>query len=808
MADQPNDKDKKFSPTASQFGVTTGTFKRPVVDLARAGATARTGATLNRPRQASDLQADLTPTEKVPTESEATLAPTAPDLPVFAGAASAAETATAKNTAIPVSNDEAEGELSFEALQAQLRGAQSAAEKPAEEEISFDQLQAQLRQFKDTRGAEVTISGEPEDKTAVNPNSPKHRGVLASDYDGPSYSELRKKAAASGEPQNRLALPVGYQLQEYRIERVLGIGGFGISYLAHDTNLNSKVAIKEYLPNDLAMRDEQTAAVWAKSEADSEEYKIGLDRFLLESRTLATFRHANIVRVSRFFETNNTAYMVMDYEYGESLNAWLKKRLDRGEAIPDEKTMLQIFIPLLNGLDLVHQTGFLHRDIKPANIYVRDSDGSLVLLDFGAARLAKNAVDNGLTSIVTPGYAPFEQYHSHGRQGPWSDLYAFGGVLYWMICGKKPIEAAARIQNDPQEPATVIGKGKYSENFLKAIDWALLPDDQKRPQSVDELKPVLIGDNDLSNITASGGKRGRRTWVKWAIAATLALAAGVGYSVYKAKSGGLSGEPFKLGLIPGGSREAEQIQMKSSMQPLIDLMQNNIGRPIQVEITRSFKPDEGQPKDALKYDIIMAVTHQIGGAARDQNYQVVGKFRDLFALVMVRADSEYVKFADMKNARVGLLSRATSIGPIGMITLNGNGLEPKDFKEFREFKLQDEMIDALAERKVDVIIVSVASSEEGLKRYGNRLRVFQKSDPFPGYGIGLAPNMPKETALKITQHLWKLDENPEGKVALAAVLIGSAAGSAQIAEATSREFVRATEQIERARKLYPGDPPK
>jgi serine/threonine protein kinase len=143
-------------------------------------------------------------------------------------------------------------------------------------------------------------------------------------------------------------------------------------------------------------------------------------------------------------------------------------------------------------LALVHEAGFLHRDIKPANIFVRDTDSSLVLLDFGAARQAgAGASTLGLTSIVTPGYAPFEQYHSHGKQGPWTDLYAFGGMMYWVITGSKPVEAPARIKNDAMIPASKAGAGRYSPALLAAIDWALVPDENKRPQSVSELKAAL-----------------------------------------------------------------------------------------------------------------------------------------------------------------------------------------------------------------------------------------------------------------------------------------------------------------------------
>jgi len=175
----------------------------------------------------------------------------------------------------------------------------------------------------------------------------------------------------------------------------------------------------------------------------------------------------------------------MDYESGESFKDWLAARKTIDEAL-----LLKMIMPLLDGLDVVHKAGFLHRDIKPANIYVRQDD-SMVLLDFGAARHAVGSRSRSLTTIVTPGYAPFEQYHSHGKQGPWTDLYAFGGMLYWVITGAKPIEAPARIKNDALVPASRAGLGRYSPALLAAVDWALLPDENKRPQSVAEFKAAL-----------------------------------------------------------------------------------------------------------------------------------------------------------------------------------------------------------------------------------------------------------------------------------------------------------------------------
>jgi serine/threonine protein kinase len=280
-----------------------------------------------------------------------------------------------------------------------------------------------------------------------------------------------------------IALPRGFALHEYRIEQTLGIGGFGLTYLATDSNLNLKVAIKEYLPGDLAQRGDDQS-VKPKSESTSESFKWGLSRFLDESRTLASFRHPNIVRVLRFFEANSTAYMVMEFVAGQPLGEWIRSRRPL-----EQSTVLAIAGPLLDGLDVIHRSGYLHRDIKPGNVFIRD-DGSPVLLDFGSARAASSGVE--LTAIVTPGYAPIEQYHSQGQQGPWSDLYAFGGVLYWMITGKRPVEAVARVRHDMLPPAVqAADRTRYSAELLTAVDWALVSHEEKRPQSVSEFRSAI-----------------------------------------------------------------------------------------------------------------------------------------------------------------------------------------------------------------------------------------------------------------------------------------------------------------------------
>jgi serine/threonine protein kinase len=288
-------------------------------------------------------------------------------------------------------------------------------------------------------------------------------------------------------PEVANALPRGYALHEYRVESVLGAGGFGLTYLATDSNLNLKVALKEYLPGDFAARGGDST-VQPKAGEAAESFQWGLQRFMDEARTLASFRHPNIVRVMRFFEANRTGYMVMEFVEGKPLPDWIGTRRPLAQ-----QAFLALVTPLLDGLDVIHKSGYLHRDIKPANIFMRE-DGSPVLLDFGSARQLTGGGNQELTAVVSPGYAPLEQYHTQGKQGAWSDLYAFGGVMYWMLTGTKPVEAAARVRQDIMPPAAKMGEGRgYTPGFLAAVDWALKPNEDERPQSVADFRRTLLG---------------------------------------------------------------------------------------------------------------------------------------------------------------------------------------------------------------------------------------------------------------------------------------------------------------------------
>jgi serine/threonine protein kinase len=293
--------------------------------------------------------------------------------------------------------------------------------------------------------------------------------------------------------QNKTSLDEGHLLHWYEIIKVIGRGGFGITYLAHDTNLDRNVAIKEFMPEEFASRDSDST-VHPKTGEHKKLYKWGLERFVAEARTLAKFNHPNIVRVQSVFEENNTAYMVMEYAQGRDLSKVYKK-----EPKFSEERLLDTFIPIIDGLSLVHNAGFIHRDIKPANIYICDNN-SPILLDFGSARQSIGGKTKALTSLVTFGYAPYEQYNEgSGKQGPWTDIYSLGASIYFGITGTKPVDALFRGGGflekgvDTYEPVSVLAKGKFSENFLLSIDKALMFKIDERPKNILSWADMLLG---------------------------------------------------------------------------------------------------------------------------------------------------------------------------------------------------------------------------------------------------------------------------------------------------------------------------
>jgi tetratricopeptide (TPR) repeat protein len=315
--------------------------------------------------------------------------------------------------------------------------------------------------------------------------------------------------------QSQYSLQPGIRIGDYEVLAELGAGSFGITYKAWDHRLQTYVALKEYLPLEFAVREADSATVAPRNQKVTHQFQFGLKGFLEEARTLAQFRDARIVRITNFMEANGTAYLVMDYEEGESLDGLLRREQRRLE----EPEVLRVMIPVLEGLCIVHRAGVLHRDVKPANIYLR-AQGSPLLLDFGAARHALGEETQNLTSIVTPGYGPFEQYQRTGKQGPWTDVYGAGATLYRLVTGRRPAEAPDRAgavhggEKDPNPPAQEAAKGRYTQRLLETVDWMLQPLPQDRPQRVeDALERIASTDaptlRDPSGPPTSSGSRAR-----------------------------------------------------------------------------------------------------------------------------------------------------------------------------------------------------------------------------------------------------------------------------------------------------------
>jgi hypothetical protein len=320
----------------------------------------------------------------------------------------------------------------------------------------------------------------------------------------------------------RGALPAGARLRGYEILAVLGHGGFGVTYQARDTTLGRDVAIKEYLPTAVAVREDGTT-VLPRSTALADEFRWGRDRFLQEARTLAKLDGAPaIVGVFDFLEANGTAYMVMALLDGEPL----EQRLKREGCLPPP-AIERLLGPLLDGLAAVHAAGFLHRDIKPDNIML-DAKSSPTLIDFGASRTPMAGSTTAMTAIFTPGYAAAEQFTS-AKQGPWTDIYGLCATLYHAIVGRPPPSAFDRMENDTYEPLAKLRPAGFSPAFLAAIDAGLTLRAADRPQSIAEWRAMLGRPSTPEKPAAPLSpepKRGLGLWMGLAAAAILVLAGG------------------------------------------------------------------------------------------------------------------------------------------------------------------------------------------------------------------------------------------------------------------------------------------
>ena len=331
--------------------------------------------------------------------------------------------------------------------------------------------------------------------------------------------------AQPGRLDDSRLLPAGTRLDEFEIVRPLGVGGFGIVYLALDRSLLRQVALKEFMPGELASRGPD-GIVAPRSPQCADQFQRSLEAFFNEARLLAPFNHPALVRVHRFWKANGTAYMAMQYCPGMTL---MQARAAM-RAPPDEAWLRAVVEPILDALERLHRAGVYHRDISPDNIMLLPN-GRPILLDFGSARRVVGAGTRSLTAVLKPNFAPVEQYGDAAgmAQGPWTDLYALGATLHFMLTGEAPTPAVMRVVDDVRTPLAAGGGAAFpgvGARFLAAIDWtaAVAPND--RPQSVAALREAL-GDGHAgmaSAVDAPKAKRlGRRALLDLTLAATAVL---------------------------------------------------------------------------------------------------------------------------------------------------------------------------------------------------------------------------------------------------------------------------------------------
>ena len=281
------------------------------------------------------------------------------------------------------------------------------------------------------------------------------------------------------------ALLEGHKLFEYRVLRLLGQGGFGTTYLCYDEHLQKQCVVKEFTPHMLVVRrpdGDLKAQRWGWRRT----FAVARTNFLAEARKLAKFNHPNIVRVNRYFEAHNTAYFVMDHEAGGSLRSLLRGKPDAF----NEGEIVALVLPLCKGLAELHHSGLIHRDIKPENIIIRP-DGTPALIDFGAAVDFRSLSEADFRIVATPGYAPIEQFDPRGSQGPWTDIYALGAVMYEIIAGRPPAPSLERAQGTELRAASSVGRGKYGDRLLGLIDKCLAMNFVERPKGTGEFLVLL-----------------------------------------------------------------------------------------------------------------------------------------------------------------------------------------------------------------------------------------------------------------------------------------------------------------------------
>lgn len=305
----------------------------------------------------------------------------------------------------------------------------------------------------------------------------------------------------------------GTVIADYTVERVLGQGGFGTTYLCRDNNLQRKCVLKEFTPHEIVIRG-RNGQIKPSSWKNRKELGVSLESFLNEAQKLARFSHPNIVRINRYFTANGTGYFVMDYEHGVALRSLISD----AQGPFEEREIEALLLPLCDGLKTLHAQGLIHRDIKPENILVRP-DGSPVLIDFGAAIDLSTIHLSEFHVIATPRYAPIEQFDLRFPQGPWIDIYALSATIYELVCAEAPPQAVDRLgEQDPMRAASDIGRGRYGDRLLGLIDQGLAVDFRERPRNMENFISCLQVDNNvyLRKVIVGISEKTTQHFLNWA----------------------------------------------------------------------------------------------------------------------------------------------------------------------------------------------------------------------------------------------------------------------------------------------------
>ena len=471
-------------------------------------------------------------------------------------------------------------------------------------------------------------------------------------------------------PVDFVALSAGRMIGRYQVVSVLGQGGFGITYRARDSQLGREVAVKEYLPLALAVRQDGTT-VLPRSTGAAEDFTWGRERFVAEGRTLASLQDAPaIVRVFDFLEANGTAYIVMQLLHGETLEARLKRSGPLKAADID-----RILWPLLDGLEQVHNAGFLHRDIKPANILLDDA-GNPTLIDFGASRAAIAGRSTALTAIFTPGYAAAEQMTS-AKQGPWTDIYGLSATLYHAITGQTPPSAFDRMLDDAYEPLGKKLPPGFALGLLAGIDAGLAVRASDRPQSIAGWRPILgqfaalAGDATvvlvpprppapavvepvMEKTAAPARRRGIGLWIGAAASAIVVLAAG-GYYAFVGDKRVAAPQVAAVSAPSAVDKAAQDAQLAAEAQRLKD--QQELARLRTEAAAREKAEQEAAQRKQIEEETRRKVEAEMADKQRQQEDARQKAEADAAAKLRAEEDEKKAAEAAENGLRLPVLER-------------------------------------------------------------------------------------------------------------------------------------------------------